>query len=180
MELSGGSASDENVATNTNMTLLNTLTNNGIYGRLLYAGKTQLSSTAYLYAIATDNTNKDFVYKLYLDNVVVDIGHSGVPFGNDHYISGACFGNDVNTVFYIKATTAKAESNHELHKVTVVNGAVESDQIIATTSICALRPLYLGNGELAFAVGQYNDQNTDGTYGHSFTKWKLNPMFVNA
>ena len=180
VELSGGSASDENVATNTNMTLLNTLTNNGIYGRLLYAGKTQLSSTAYLYAIATDNTNKDFVYKLYLDNVVVDIGHSGVPFGNDHYISGACFGNDVNTVFYIKATTAKAESNHELHKVTVVNGAVESDQIIATTSICALRPLYLGNGELAFAVGQYNDQNTDGTYGHSFTKWKLNPMFVNA
>ena len=180
VELNGGATTDDNIAHIEEMTQLVQMTTGGKYGRLFYCANTALNSTIFLYAIATDETNKDFVYKIYKDGAIIDVGHSGIPFGNNHYISGACFGNNPNTVFYIKANTNNAEGSHELHKVVINNNAVEDDVVIATTSICAIRPLYLGNGELAMLVGKYNDQNDDGTYGGSFTKWTLNPSFVNV
>lgn len=148
-------------------------------GRLFTVAKTPKSKTIFLYAIAESAAMTDFAYYLYNDGTSVEIGHSGVPFGNNHYLSGICFGKDENIIYYSTATTSAGDGPHELHKVTLLNGALEQDAIIAESSICLIRPLFLGSGEIAVLIGHYNDQNNDGTYNSSFTAWELKPLFVN-
>lgn len=178
--LNSGSIVDDRCADYADMTALIAQTENGLKGRLFYVAPTDLANTVFVYATAVDTASTDFIYKEYRDGTVVELGHSGVGFGNVHYISGACFGNDVDTVYYSKATTPKADGAHELHKVKISNNAAESDEIITEASMCILRPLFLGNGELATVVGHYNDQNSDGTYNGAFTAWELKPLFTHA
>lgn len=178
--LDGGVIEDEDVAHYDDMTDLVQRGETSRSCRLFHVCKTTKANTAFLYAIADDSTNADWVYKLYLNGTSIDVGRSGVPFGSNTYISGACFGKDANTIYYAKATTASADGNHELHKVKISNGAVASDEIVTESSMCMIRPLFLGNGELATVVGHYNDQNSDGTYNGSYTAWELKPMFTHA
>ena len=178
--LNSGTVDDINIAHSSDMTEIISQGSASNRARLFTVAKTSENSTVFLYAVAVDSAMSDFIYKLYDGSNSIDVGHSGTAFGNNHYISGACFGKDINTVYYSKATTSKADGAHELHKVKIANGAVESDEIITEASMCILRPLFLGNGELAVAVGHYNDQNDDGTYNRSFTAWKLKPLFTRA
>lgn len=178
--LNGGSIVDQSCAQKSSMTPLIAQTTSTQKGRLFYAANTPLADTIFLYATATDSTDADFIYKVYNNGTVTEIGHSGTPFGNGHYISGACFGTDESTVYYSKATTEKADGAHELHKAKVTNNAVANDNIITEANMCILRPYFLGNGELATVVGHYNDQNSDGTYNGSFTAWELKPLFTHA
>lgn len=178
--LNGGSIVDSSCAKKADMTSIITQTTSTQKGRLFFTAETELADTVFLYAIATDSTDADFVYKVYNNGTVTELGHSGTPFGNGHYISGACFGVDENTVYYSKAITEKADGAHELHKVKITNNAVSSDDIVTEAGVCVLRPLFLGNGELATVVGHYNDQNSNGTYNGSFTAWELKPLFTHA
>lgn len=177
--LNSGSIDDNDVAHYEDMTNIIMQGLATTKARLFTVAKAPKASTYFLYAVADDSTMKDFTYYLYNNGTSVAIGKSGVPFGNNHYISGISFGKDVNTLYYIKATTLLADGNHELHKVILSNGSIQSDQIIAESSICMIRPLFLGNGEIAVCVGHYNDQNPNGTYNSSFTAWAMNPLFVN-
>lgn len=177
--LDGGVIADENVAHYADMTDLVQRGETSRSCRLFFVCKAPKSTTAFLYAVADDSTNADWAYKLYINGTSIDVGRSGVPFGNNTYISGACFGKDADTIYYAKATTTSADGNHELHKVKVSNGAVVSDEIITESSVCIIRPLFLGNGELATVVGHYNDQTQNG-YNGSFTAWELKPMFTHA
>lgn len=178
--LDSGTITDTSCAQKADMTSIIVQTTPTRMGRLFFVAKTPKAQTVFIYATSENNDQSDFVYKVHYNGTVVEIGHSGVGFGNTHYISGACFGKDTDTIYYSKATTSKADGNHELHKVKVVNNAVESDEIITEASMCILRPLFLGNGELATVVGNYNDQNSDGTYNGSFTAWELKPMFTRC
>lgn len=176
----GGAMETDGVATDSDMTVLTGQAVDGKKGRLFWCGKTELADTVFLYAQAVDTEDSDFTYRIYDNGTITDIGTSGVAFGNTSYISGMCFGKDTGTIYYAKATTDEADGDHELHKVKIANNAVSSDEIIAETSICMIRPLFLGNGEVATVVGHYNDQNGDGTYNGSFTAWELKPMFTRA
>ena len=178
--LDGGVIADEDIAHYADMTDLVARGEATKSCRLFYVANTPTANTTFLYAIAEDSTNKEWKYKMYQNGTVIDIGYSGVPFGSNTYISGACFGKDTDTAYYAKATTLKADGNHELHKVILSSGAVDSDSIITESSICIIRPLFLGNGEIAVLVGHYNDQNSDGTYKGKYTNWELKPLFVHA
>lgn len=178
--LDNGPITDSSCAQKADMTELIAQTQSGLMGRLFFTAQTPKANTVFLYATALDTAGTDFKYKRYMDGTVTELGNSGVGFGNVHYISGACFGKDIDTIYYAKATTAIADGPHELHKVKVVNNAVSTDDIITEASMCILRPLFLGNGELATVVGHYNDQNSDGTYNGSFTAWELKPLFTDA
>ena len=178
--LDSGTIDDTDIAHYADMTDLIMQGSSSNRARLFYVAKTPKANTVFLYAQATDSTMSDFIYYIYDGTQSIAVGHSGTPFGNNHYISGACWGKDSNTVYYAKATTESADGNHELHKVVFSNGSVESDTIIAEASMCIIRPLFLGNGELATVVGHYNDQNSDGTYNGSFTAWELKPLFTHA
>jgi hypothetical protein len=178
--LNGGSIVDSGVANYDDMTALIAQTQNNLKGRLFYVAPTAKASTVFLYATALDTASLDFKYKRYVDGTVLELGNSGVGFGNVHYISGACFGKDADTIYYAKATTTKADGAHELHRVKIAGGPVEKDEIITEASMCIIRPLFLGNGELATVVGHYNDQNANGTYNGSFTSWELKPLFTCA
>ncbi len=178
--LDNGPITDSSCAQVNDMTSLIPQTQSGLMGRLFFTAQTPKANTVFLYATALDTAGTDFEYKRYSDGTVVELGNSGVGFGNVHYISGACFGKDINTIYYSKATTAIADGPHELHKVKVANDAVSTDDIIIEASMCILRPLFLGNGKLATVVGHYNDQNSDGTYNGSFTAWELKPLFTDA
>lgn len=178
--LNGGSIADDTLAQKDDMTELITQTASGLQGRLFFTAKAPLSETVFIYATAKTTALNDFTYKRYNSGVVTEVGSSGVGFGNTSYLSGMCIGNSPDTLYYSKATTAKADGNHELHKVKIANNAVISDEIVTEASMCILRPLFLGNGELATVVGHYNDQNSDGTYNGSFTAWELKPMFTRA
>ena len=114
------------------------------------------------------------------NGTTVDVGHSGVAFGNNTYNGGACFGNAQNVIYYSKAT-AEAEGNHEVHKVRIDNGAVDTDSVICEGSMCLIRPLYLESGEVAVTVGHYNDTNPDQdeNWNH-FTHWQMKPKFIPA
>lgn len=175
-----GVASNDACAKASQMTYITTQTTSTLKGRLFFCAPTPLSETTFVYATAVNAESTDFIYKRYKDGQITEFGNSGIGFGNVHYISGACFGNSPDTLYYSKATTSKADGNHELHKVKISNNAVSSDEIITEASMCILRPLFLGNGELATVVGHYNDQNSDGTYNGSFTAWELKPMFTRA
>lgn len=178
--LGTGTYDSSTIAKPADMTNLVAQTADGKKGRLFTTARTAKAKTVFLYATAIDSASSDFTYKLYDDGTVTEIGMSGAPFGNVHYISGICFGKNINTVYYAKATTEIADGNHELHKVKINNNSVQSDEIITEASMCILRPLFLGNGELASVVGNYNDQNSDGTYNGSFTAWELKPFFTHA
>ena len=178
--LGTGTYDSATIAKPSDMTDLTTQTVDGKKGRLFTVAKTAKADTIFLYATAIDTSNNDYTYKIYNDGEIVEIGTSGTPFGNVSYISGVCFGKDVNTVYYSKATTIQADGAHELHKVKITNGSVESDDIVTETSICMIRPLFLGNGEIATVVGHYNDRFDDGTYNGSFTAWELKPLFTHA
>lgn len=178
--LDNGPITDSSCAQNADMTALIPQTQSGLMGRLFFTAQAPKANTVFLYATALDTAGTDFEYKRYADGTITELGNSGVGFGNVHYISGACFGKDIDTIYYAKATTAVADGPHELHKVKVANNAVSSDDIITEASMCVLRPLFLGNGELATVVGHYNDQNSDGTYNGSFTAWELKPLFTDA
>lgn len=178
--LDNGEIADTNIAHYADMTDLVQRGETNQSCRLFYVCKTPKASTSFLYAIAGDSTNADWTYKLYKAGTVIDVGHSGVPFGSNTYISGACFGKDVDTVYYAKATTSLADGNHELHKVKISGTTVESDEIIAESAVGILRPLFLGNGEVATVVGCYNDQKSDGTYNGRYTEWTLKPMFTHG
>ena len=178
--LNSGPITDNAAARYGNMTYLAEQTQNNLMGRLFFTAPTPKSDTVFIFATAVNTTGSDFTYKRYKNGQVSEFGNSGVGFGNVHYTSGACFGNSIDTLYYAKATTAKADGNHELHKVKVSNNVVASDEIITEASMCILRPLFLGNGELATVVGHYNDQNSDGTYNGSFTVWQLKPMFTRT
>lgn len=179
IQLGTGTYDASTIANPADMTDLIAQTADGKKGRLFTTARTAKAKTVFLYATAIDSASSDFTYKVYDDGTVTEIGMSGTPFGNVHYISGSCFGKDVDTIYYAKATTEKADGDHELHKVKISNHAVESDTIIAEASMCILRPLFIGNGEIAAVVGHYNDQKSDGTYNGSFTAWELKPLFVN-
>ena len=174
--LDGGTIIDAGCAQYADMTFLIEQTVTGKKGRLFYTAKTPLANTMFLFATATDSTDTDYTYKRYSDGTVLEIGSSGAPFGNVHYICGECFGKDNDTVYYAKATTAEADGNHELHKVKINAGAVASDEIITEASMSIIRPLYLGNGELATSVGHYNDEEHHGY----FLRWELKPLFTHA
>ena len=180
VSLNGGTMADDSIAQKSDMTELITQTADGLQGRLFFCAKTPLSETVFVYATAKTTALNDFTYKRYNNGQVTDVGSSGVGFGNVSYLSGMCIGNSPDTLYYSKATTSKADGNHELHKVKISNNVVASDEIITEASMCILRPLFLGNGELATVVGHYNDQNSDGTYNGSFTAWELKPMFTRA
>lgn len=173
--VNGGSVVNESCAKKSSMTTLTTQTTSTAKGRLFYTAKTPKANTVFIYAIADDAQDTNYTYKRYSDGTVLDIGKSGIPFGNTHYISGMCFGKDTDTVYYSKATTSVKDGNHELHKVRINSGSIESDTIITEASMCILRPLFLGNGELATVVGHYNDQTPI-----SFTVWELKPLFTHA
>ena len=178
--LDGGSMSDENVVHAEDMTFVRNQSTSTEKVRLLWTASAPKANPVFLYAVAVDSDSSDFIYYLYDGTNSIAIGHSGTPFGNVHYICGACFGKDTNTIYYVKATTSKADGAHELHKVKISNGTVASDDIITESAICMIRPLFLGNGEVATVIGHYNDQNSDGTYNISFTAWELKPLFTRA
>lgn len=174
----GSSIEDSRCAKKTSMTDLGSQSTSSQIGRLFYGCPTPLAQTVFCFARADDSTNQDFTYTVYNNGTLIEIGKSGIPFGNTHYISGMCFGNDENTVYYAKATTSVADGNHELHKVKLANNAVESDVVICEAPLCLLRPLFVGNGEVAVTLGKYNSLN--GGSGNEFTQWTLKPMFVQA
>ena len=177
--LESGSIDETDVAHYDDMTEIIQQGSSSYKARLLYTAKAPKANNVFLYADSTDSTLTDFTYKLYNNGTTVSIGSSGVPFGNNHYISGACFGKEITTIYYAKATTSIADGNHELHKVKINNNTVQSDDIVTEASMCIIRPLFLGNGELAALVGNYNDQTQNG-YGGSFTAWELKPLFTDA
>lgn len=175
--LDGSSIEDSRCAKKSSMTDLGSQSTSSQIGRLFYGCPTPLAQTVFCFARADDSTNQDFTYKVYNNGTLIDIGKSGVPFGNTHYISGMCFGNDENTVYYAKATTSVTDGNHELHKVKLANNAVVSDSVICEAPLCLLRPLFVGNGEVAVTLGKYN--SVGGGSGE-FTQWTLKPMFVQS
>lgn len=177
--LDGGSMDDESLARAANMTVLTTQTSGDNIGRLFYAFPTEKANTVFCYAIS-NSAQTDFTYRLYNNGTITDLGHSGVSFGNSTYIGGACFGSTQNIVYYSKALDT-AEGNYEIHKVKILNNVVDGDEIICTSSMCMIRPLYLASGELAVTVGHYNDTNPESleNWNH-FTHWQMKPKFLQA
>jgi hypothetical protein len=179
VELDGGYMDDPDIAKAANMTVLTTQTSGDYIGRLFYAFPTVKSQTVFCYA-TSNAAHTDFTYRLYDNGTIIDVGHSGVAFGNNTYIGGACFGNSKDTIYYSKAT-AEAEGNHEMHKVRIDNGTVISNDVICDCSMCLIRPLYLESGEVAVTVGHYNDTNPEQEENwNPFTHWQMKPKFLQA
>ena len=284
-----GSFNVQTAAKFSQMTSLTKQTNNGKLGRLFTCAKTPKSSTVFLMAHSDDENAFDFTYQLYANGSIIALGKSGIPFGNKHYVNGACFGYgnytksdiyyiktipenigqpltftsggyincrdstaDINSptanpnyrysvtpctsgdIFTVNAKGASlgrawafiqsdgtviqraddsvtvtnlilkapansaylivndnntgtnsyvgapyADGSHEIHKVTINNGTIETDVVIYTASMSLIRPLYCGCGKLLVSCGHYNDQNLDGTYDQSFLNWNLSPLFVS-
>lgn len=173
-----GSVNVQSSANYSSMTELANQRDGSKLGRLFTCAVTPKASTVFLMAHSDDASSKDFTYELYSNGTVIPIGKSGVPFGNNHYTSGICFGCTENHMYYSKALTNQADGAHELHMVKVNNGAIQFDEIIHTSAICMIRPLYCGSGDVLVNIGKYNDQNTDGTYNSSFVNWNLSPLFI--
>ena len=118
-----------------------------------------VKNDAILYAVSDNVAMTDFIYKRYENGVITDLGHSGKPFYmSSSYLSGACFGKDTDTAIYSIATDdVNADGSHELHKVSINNNVVTTDELIKSSSLIIGRPLcYDGDSVMAF-MGKYFD-----------------------
>lgn len=163
----------------TQLTRLVQQTLNNVQCRLLYTAKTPLANTIFLYARATSSDNNDYIYNVYNDGDSAEIAHSGLPFGSVSYMSGACFGYAPNIIYYAKCIGNKSDGPHELHRA-IIDGENIVDVLIATSSICMIRPLYCDNGMIVVANGYYHDGNGDGSEQGNYFDWTLNPRFLQG
>ena len=154
-------------------------TSDDIRLRLLDAMEYAASSAIYcVYAKSKDTEYTNYSYYVNIDGTEIEIGESGLPFYlYSSYLPG-CAIESTETVYYAKNDSGVQDGAHSLHKVTIDNGRVSSDEIVMRSESLLVRPIYI-NYTIAILGGLYNDISAVGTTG-SFRLWNLAPYFMRV
>jgi hypothetical protein len=168
--------------------------------RILDVWETAPGNLVFIYARTTDPidttiTNayrfvNDWTVYRYNNGTTTEVAHLGAAFFKaSHYVTGACFYNDIDHVIYsqnnsefetvtidgVQKSRQLQDGAHSLHIVEISNNVITSDKVIKTSRQTIARPLRYDDGGVMILVGQYREGK-----GNAFLTWHFGIQFLDV